>query len=350
MEFQVQTMLSDLLKITDGKRVLFITPSHVDYIRNRQEINILRNSARSLDLIAPVEADGVSPTGIVRVLSIILKVITARISNYDVIFIGGIPQLIVPFVRMRLRKKVLVIDFFISIYDTLVCDRQALSPSNPLSWILKKLDGHALEAADLVIVDTREHAAYFARMFGMDSHRMAVVYLEADEQIYYPRNPDKPPDLRDKFVAFFFGAMNPLQGVEIILESARILEERRDIVFIIIGPYEKIGSFELYSKLKNVRFAARWLPQEEIAGHIAISDVCLAGHFNADIEKASRVIPGKAYSYLAMDKPVIFGDNPANRELFQPGARNVHFVKMGDPGALADKIVDLAGAPMRGAD
>ena len=37
-QIEVQLMLSDLLKITDGKRVLFITPSHVDYIRNRQEM------------------------------------------------------------------------------------------------------------------------------------------------------------------------------------------------------------------------------------------------------------------------------------------------------------------------
>ena len=128
-------------------------------------------------------------------------------------------------------------------------------------------------------------------------------------------------ELRDKFVVFFFGAMNPLQGVEIILESARILEEHENIVFIFVGPYEKIGNLELYSKLKNVRFAARWLPQTEIADYIAMSDVCLAGHFNAAVEKGARVIPGKAYSYLAMDKPVIFGDNPANRELFYGGEK-----------------------------
>ena len=308
--------LSDLLKIIDGKTVLFITPSDVDYIRNRQEINILQKSARHLDIIAPKDIHGVSPTGIMRILSINLKVLAANIEKYDVIFIGGIPQLIVPIIQLRLRKKVLIIDFFISIYDTLVHDRGVLSPSNPLSRILKMLDRKALTAADHVIVDTREHAAYFSRMFGVDSDKMTVIYLEADKQIYYPRNVDRPRDLRDKFVVFFFGAMNPLQGAEVILESAGILEEHGNIVFIIIGPYEKIRNFELYSKLKNVRFAARWLPQAEIAGHIAKSDVCLAGHFNAAVEKAARVIPGKAYSYLAMEKPVIFGENPANRELF----------------------------------
>ena len=211
------------------------------------------------------------------------------------------------------------------------------------------LDRKALTGADHVVVDTREHAVYFSRMFGVDPDKMTVIYLEADKQIYYPRNVDRPGDLRDKFVVFFFGAMNPLQGVEVILESAGILEGHGNIIFIIVGPYEKIRNFELYSKLKNVRFAARWLLQAEIADYIAMSDLCLAGHFNAAVEKAARVIPGKAYSYLAMERPVIFGDNPANRELFSTDTndvhfmKNVHFVKMGDPAALADKILELAG-------
>jgi glycosyltransferase involved in cell wall biosynthesis len=283
-----------------------------------------------------------------RILSIDLRVVTANIKKYDVIFIGGIPQLIVPFIKFRLRKKVLIIDFFISIYDTLVHDRQVLSPLNPLSRILKMLDGKALAGADHVVVDTREHAAYFSRMFGVDPGKMTVIYLEADKQIYYPRNVARPRDLRDKFVVFFFGAMNPLQGAEVILESAQILVGHENIIFTIIGPFEKIRNFELYSKLKNVRFAARWLPQDEIADYIATSDVCLAGHFNAAVEKAARVIPGKAYSYLAMERPVIFGDNPANRELFSTETKNVYFVKMGDPSALADKILELTDMRERG--
>ncbi len=336
-------IFSDLLKIVDGKKALFITPSDADYIRNRQEINILRKSAKSLDVIAPKGVRGVSPTGVMRILVINLRVVATNIKKYDVIFIGGIPQVILPVIQLRFPRAVLIIDFFISIYDTLVHDRQVLSPSNPLSRVLKKLDRNALMAADHVIVDTREHAAYFSRMFGVDPNKMTVVYLEADKQMYYPRNVERPSDLKDKFVVFFFGAMNPLQGAEVILESARLLEKHGNVIFIIIGPYEKIRGFDRYAKLKNVKFVARWLPQAEIASYIAMSDVCLAGHFNASVEKAARVIPGKAYSYLAMNRPVIFGENSANRELFSAGDRNAHFVKMGDPLALADKILELAG-------
>lgn len=334
---------NDFFKTMAGKRVLFITTSDAGYIRNSQEIGLLGNFASRLDIISPKNTDRISPTGVVRILSIALKVISADLGKYDVIFLGGLPQFIVPLVQMRSRKKTLVIDFFISLYDTLVCDRKIISASNPLSAMLKKLDANALLSADHVIVDTGGHAGYFSRTFGNDPARMTVVYLEADKKIYHPRKMERPPELKSKFVVFFFGAMNPLQGAEVIFESARILERHRDIIFIIVGPYEKIKGINRYSGLANVWFGAKWLPQTEIADLIAISDVCLAGHFNAAVEKASRVIPGKAFAYMAMERPVIFGDNPANRELFPAERQGVHFVKMGDPAALADRILELAG-------
>ena len=333
----------EFLNIVRDKRVLFITPSDVEYIRNKQEIDILGNVAKSLDIISPANDHTVKPTGVVRILLINLKVIFRNIKNYDLVFVAGVPQLIVPFTHFLFRKKILIIDFFVSIYDTIVADRQLLSRKNPAAGILKWLDRKTLSRADCVVVDTHEHAGYFSRMFDVDARKMAVVYLEADKSVYYPRHVQRPDNLKDKSIVFFFGAMNPLQGVDVILNTARYLETHKHILFVIVGPYDKIDNLEQYSNLSNVRFAARWLPQNEIADYVAMSDVCLAGHFSADIPKASRVIPGKAYSYLAMDKPVILGDNPANRELFSESTRNVHFVKMGDPEALADVILGITG-------
>ncbi len=336
-----------LLDVVNGKRVLFVTPSDVDYIRNKQEIRILTRAARALDIIAPIPSGSIEPTGIKRILRANLKVISAGVKKYDAIFIGGIPQLLIPLVGMLSGKKTIIVDFFISLYDTLVCDRRLLSEKNPLAWFLKKLDRYTLSRADFVVVDTREHGVYFSQMFQIDPDKIAVIYLEADSDIYYPRNVERPPELMDKFIVFFFGAMNPLQGVEVILDAARLLEEHDQIVFVIIGPIGKVNSTSRYSRLSNVRHAARWLPQTEVADYIAMADLCLAGHFNATVSKASRVIPGKAYSYLAMKKPVILGDNPANRELFPRESGNVHYVNMGDPVRLAGRILELAGSKQK---
>ena len=79
-----------------------------------------------------------------------------------------------------------------------------------------------------------------------------------------------------------------------------------------------------------------WLSQEELAEHIANADLCLAGHFNGEIDKAKRTIPGKAYIYEAMGKKMVLGDNEANRELEK--MRTHVMVQQGDSVALAKKI------------
>ncbi|MCE5334173.1 MAG: glycosyltransferase [Desulfobacteraceae bacterium] len=331
-------------EILDGRRVLFITPSNIGYIRNKQEKTLLEKRALRVDVIAPKDTRDVTPTSVFRVLGIAFRVLLRGAGDCDAVFIGGLPQLIVPFTLFLFRKKPLIIDFFISLYDTLVCDRNAFSPRNPLSALLRALDRFTLARADRVIVDTAEHARYFAREFGVDARKMSVLYLEADPDIYYPRVVPRPEDLKDKFIVFFFGAMNPLQGVDVIFRSAQLLKGEKNIQFVIVGPVDKTADARLVSDMSNVRIAADWLPQTEIAQLIATADVCLAGHFSAEIPKARRVIPGKAYAYLAMDKPVILGDNPANRELFSEGFRNIHFVTMGDPEALAELIRRLGAA------
>ena len=70
-----------------------------------------------------------------------------------------------------------------------------------------------------------------------------------------------------------------------------------------------------------------------------MSDLCLAGHFNKDINKAKRTIPGKAYTYEAMNKKMILGDNEATHELYEEGDGTHYFVEMGNAEKLAEKII-----------
>ena len=117
-----------------------------------------------------------------------------------------------------------------------------------------------------------------------------------------------------------------------------MLKEEKKIHFIVIGPVSK-----QYQKpeLPTVEYH-NWLSQEELAQYISFADLCLAGHFNKDNNKAKRTIPGKAYIYSAMGKPMILGDNAATRELYNENMAGIHFVPMGNAQALADKIKAIA--------
>lgn len=72
-----------------------------------------------------------------------------------------------------------------------------------------------------------------------------------------------------------------------------------------------------------------------------MSDLCLAGHFNAHIKKAKRTIPGKAYIYQAMQKRMILGDNAANRELICEDPDSIYYVEMGSADKLATLIREI---------
>ncbi len=329
-----ETPLEDLLK---DKKVLFISTKNIDYLRNTQEIEIIQNYSNSSDIIAFSDKSYLK-----RILKVYLKCLKILASKkYDVIFIGFAPQLLLPFLGLFSKKRTLIIDFFISVYDTLVFDRKKINEKSIFSKIIHSIDKKTIQKSDFVIADTKAHQKYFIEEFGLSPEKSQVLYLKADEKIYYPREQIKPESLKNKFIVLYFGSILPLQGVDVVLKAADILKNNENIYFYIIGPLNKMQS-DAYSTLSNAEFIP-WLSQEKLAEKISQADLCLAGHFCNTIEKAKRTIPGKAYIYRAMKKPMILGDGPANHELFDESERDgIYFSEMGSSKKLAELIEKIS--------
>ncbi len=316
-------------QIVTGKRILYIATKNRDYLRLEQEILLLKKYATNVDII--VSSNKIY---IFRILYVYWNLIF-YISNYEVVFIGFAPQLILPFFKWKFKNKIIIIDFFISLYDTFIFDRKKFLKNSIPSKIIKKFDKLTLDYSKFIICDTKEHSKYFRDEFNVSPEKMIVLYLNADPKYYYPMPQIKPEKLTEKFIVIYFGSALPLQGVDIILEAITKIN-LKEIYFIIIGPIKN----ELKLNQKNVIFI-EWLSQKELSKYIAFSDLCLAGHFNNRIAKAKRVIPGKAYIYEAMKKKIILGDNNANKERYPHEYDNVSFVKMGDSDKLAKLILHL---------
>lgn len=315
-----------------GKSVLFITTKNTDYIRNTQEIEALSVTAGSVTILGYAYKSYVK-----RLMLIFLRLLFMPMRPYDAVFVGFAPQLILPFFRWRFKAKLIGEDFFISLYDTLVNDRKKFQPGSVFARILRHYDKITLDRAGFIVADTQAHANFFVREFGADPQRMHVLYLEADRSIYYPRKAQAKSSQSEKkaFTVLYFGSILPLQGTEVLLECVQLMRDNTEISFEIIGPVREAEKERC--KDCNVSFTP-WLSQKELAERIAVADLCLAGHFNAQIGKAARTIPGKAYIYEAMEKPMILGENPANHELFSEDGTHF-FVKMGDAAALKEIIL-----------
>lgn len=319
--------LTDLVK---EKNVLFITTKNIDYIRNTQELRIINAKAKSVDIIYSEKKNYA-----LRIPDVWRKIDKEKVNKSNVIFVGFEPQFVIPFVGWKFKEKVVVIDFFISVYDTLICDRKKFKAGGIVAKFSHWMDTITIRKATHIITDTKAHAKYFETEFDGKCEKFETIYLEADSQIYYPRPQNKSIELKDKFVVLYFGSILPLQGVNIVLDAIRELKNRKDIYFDIIGPISDKYEKPIQS---NVHYS-EWLLQEELAEHIANADLCLAGHFDNTIEKAKRTIPGKAHIYEMMKKPMILGDSEANRELFIEDSRH-KFVEMNNAKALSNAILE----------
>ena len=311
-----------------NKRILYIATKNSDYLRLTQEIRLLREQGNEVDVIASP-----SKSYPKRLLYVYRRLLTVDMDRYDLSFTGFAPQLVMPLFGWKLSRKPVVMDFFISMYDTLCFDRKKFRPQSIPGKLMKLIDKRTLRRADLAICDTKAHGRYFCEEFGFPQEKMRALYLEADTSIYYPRETAK----NEYFTVLYFGSILPLQGVDVILDAIKLLANEKGLRFIVVGPLGKNGR----RTGEGITEYIEWLTQEQLAEKIASADLCLAGHFNGSIMKAKRTIPGKAYIYRAMGKPMILGDNAATRELYSENEEGIYFCPMSDPEALAELILSI---------
>ena len=84
-------IIKDFSKSISNQRVVFVTTRETSYIRNAQEIRLLKRDAKSLTVISSNNKKYVF-----RILEVYKKLIQLRNSSYDAIMLGFSPQLVLP--------------------------------------------------------------------------------------------------------------------------------------------------------------------------------------------------------------------------------------------------------------
>lgn len=315
------------------KNIVFASGRELTYPRNSQNIRALEKKYH-VQLVNS-RASRLS----VRLLRIGWRLFQRKFNTNDICFLGFYGQPLVFPVRFHHRGPI-ILDAFVSTYDTLCLDRRIFNPRSIQGRLTFHLDRLSCQMADTVIVDTRAQAQYFERTFGVQRGKLQVLYVGCDDELFHPLKvaPSSMPSV------LFYGTYLPIHGLEIIIEAAHQMSGE-NVSFQIIGrgqEHERIRQLANEFRVSNVKFIDP-LPLERLPDVIARSTICLGGHFGYS-EKARRVIAGKTFQCLAMGRPTIVGNNPANHELFTHG-ENVWMCSMTDPKALADAIRQLLESP-----
>ncbi len=240
----------------------------------------------------------------------------------------------------------LLFDPLISTYDKQVFERGKFSEHSAKARHLLEWECGLFTRADIVLADTTEHAHYFAETLGVAPDRLPVVYVGAEEALFFPESTPHAPN--QPLEVLFYGSFIPLQGPEVIVEAARRYQGPA-VRWVLLGNGPLLGECKRKAEgLTNIVFE-NWLPYAELPDRIRRADILL-GVFGAT-PKAARVIPNKVFQALACGKPVLTRSTEVYPgELLTEADNGLIWVRAGDAADLARRVAELAREPVRMTD
>jgi colanic acid biosynthesis glycosyl transferase WcaI len=217
-----------------------------------------------------------------------------------------------------------------------------LSRNRTLMAIAESLDA-ALKRSFDQIITISERMAQRIRAKGVRADRVEVVRnwvdLDSFEDDGQPSRYRRELDVSDEdFVALYSGSLGAKQGLEVLLETVRLLRDRPGIVFVIAGEGPMRGILEeAASELPNLRVVG-FQPEERFGEFLRLADLhVLPQQRNA----ADLLMPSKLGGMLASGRRIVVTADPGTELADFLGASCV-IVPPGDPARLAQAIVEIA--------
>jgi glycosyltransferase involved in cell wall biosynthesis len=264
----------------------------------------------------------------------------ARARRPDVILISypGLLDAFVAGLMGRIRRIPVAWDIFLSVYDTVVLDRQLVGKNTWRATALRKLEQLAMRSVQILFMDTRAHARRIEAMFGLPKDSIGAVWVGAESALFAPPQREATSNSSTEMRVMFYGQYIPLHGLPTIIQAARMLRDE-PINWVLVGRgQESVRIHQMLTEVPLPRVRCiDWVNYSELRNHILKADLTL-GIFG-DSEKAASVIPNKVFQIAAVGRPLITRDSPAIRELFATPSSCVQFVPPADAKALAEKIV-----------
>jgi glycosyltransferase involved in cell wall biosynthesis len=153
--------------------------------------------------------------------------------------------------------------------------------------------------------------------------------------------------LEGKYMVLYAGAHGMSNNLEVLLEAARQLQHRPEIVIVLLGDGKEKPALIKQAEelgLDNVRFLPP-IPKTDMPEALAAADACIA--ILKPIPLYATVYPNKVFDYMAAGRPVVLAIDGVIREVVEDAGAGI-YASAGDAAAIAKAILDLADDPQAG--
>ncbi|HEX8709849.1 MAG TPA: glycosyltransferase family 4 protein [Pyrinomonadaceae bacterium] len=272
-----------------------------------------------------------------------------RLPAHDILLTLSHPPLIgliaLFFGRLRRMRIIALVQ---DIHPDLAIHLGTIGARNPAARALNWLNCRALRGADRIIVLSecmRERIA--AKVGARNSSRIDIIHNWADGRAIRPLDGEPNPfvaehHLEGKFVVLFSGNFGLVNEFQTVLDAARRLRERSDLLFLFIGDGVRAGEIRRFTEqhgLENIRMLP-YQPRQSLRYSLAAGHALLTTLADG---LAGLSVPSKTYASLAAGRPVLFvGDARSDvaRLVTEHGCGAV--IAAGDGERLAAVIEDWA--------
>ncbi len=223
---------------------------------------------------------------------------------------------------------------------------------------LKAIASFLYRRSDHIVTVGKGYEAELRRLYSVPPAKISIVPNGVSTELFRPLSgPSEVRDelgLGDRLVVMYVGTLGMSHGLDVVVEAARALRNRDDIVFVMVGEGAEKRMLRQQAaeyELDNFIFVDQQ-PRRRIPLYYAACDVGLALLMDAPIFRT--VLPSKIFEYLAMDRPVITNVDGSARRLVERSGGG-RFVEPGSVDSLVAAIreaqasrQDLEAAGRRG--
>ncbi len=251
----------------------------------------------------------------------------------DALLVGYLGHLDVRLARLLFRRTPIVLDHLVSLAGT--ADDRGLAGSGGRTYrALDAIDRAALKTADIILVDTAEHAA---AVEGVVGDRAVVVPVGAEHDWFGARQDLVADRAAGPLRVVFFGLFTALQGTATVGKALGLLSADDSVVITMVGNGQDYPECRRLAAANPRVTWIDWVPRSDLPDLVAAHDVCL-GVFGTT-SKARNVVPTKVYQGAAVGCAIVTSDTAPQRRILGDAAC---FVPAGDPVALAAALTGLS--------
>jgi glycosyltransferase involved in cell wall biosynthesis len=273
-----------------------------------------------------------------------------RAGKLDIVFVTSPPLFsVIPAIFLaKFRRAKLVLDVRDLWPDELISYGGFREGSIPVR-ILGVVERWAYRNADCIVATTQAIIDVIGER-GVPRERTFLLPNGADLELFRPLPGENPIaseyNFGDRFVVVYSGLFGIKHCLEVLLEAAAKLRDRKDIVFFLLGNGARKDALVSQTRemnLENVIFGEERIVSE-VPSLLARADVCFAAVRPEQYPR--KVISVKVFEYMACEKPVVGAVSGESARILEESGGGI-VVSPGDASATAAAILSLYQDPAR---